>query len=322
MLPMTSPSITTQQLMQAKGLATRPMEAPLPERHDGESDGDYFRRLMGESQRAREAVVIHATWKRRHLNGLRKLDYMHRMLVVLGELIDSRFLCADYFDTGLPREDCQHAADELEKMGFGELCQHADADWKFALLRQVVCKSDTDRIVVDEEHAGFYITEMSSQLTWGDAEAFFRFIAFARLVYEDIDSMEEQMSQTDADLLDKVKAELSELKAYAHTDYLDRYDEMLVSLFTQGNMMQTLRRVAPRSFKGGYNQKLVCNMVGILCHQEVYHLTPKQADTYIYKGATHYTYINNYSDIGSSNSELTRSEITVIKGIIDKFRRQ
>ncbi len=317
------PTTTTEQLMQAKGLAVRSMEAPLPERKDAETDSDYFLRLMGESQRALEAVGIHETWKRRHMNTIRKLDYMHRLLIVLGELMNSGFLRADYFDTGLPREDCQHAADELAKMGFDELRQNADADWKFALLRQVILKSDTDRLIVDEERAGFYITEMSGQLTWGDAEAFFRFIAFARLVYEGIDSMDDELTtHADTDLLNKAMEELKPLKAFVHTDYLGHYEDMIKELFAQKSIMLKLRRVAPRGFKDGYNQKLVCNMVGLLCNQEVFQLTAKLADTYIYKGATHYTYINNYLDVSSSNSEMTRKEVADCKAIIAKYKSE
>ncbi len=314
-------SPATEALMQAKGLAVRPMDAALPQRQDGETDGAYFQRLLAESQKAREARQLHETWKRRHLNGLRPQDYEHRLLLVLGELLRSGFLCADYYDTGLPAADRQQATEELQQRGYGELCQISGSDWKYALLRQLLCQPGTQRFIINEDNAGFYLTEMYSQLTWGDAEAFFRFLTFLQLVYNDLDLQELQESKSTHDrLCDKVREGLKPLYSAVSDDFCAHYDEMLSAWLTTDWVMRKLPRVTPNGFQGGFNLKLVCNLVGIFCSQNVYQLTAKQADKYIFTNRTHYTYINNYADTKGTGSEMSSAEIKAVKQLIEKYR--
>jgi len=323
MPPETTLTTATEALMQAKRLAVRAMDAALPDRQDGETDGAYFRRLLGESQRAREAVQTHETWKRRHLNGLRPQDLDQRLLMVLGEILRSAFLRADYYDTGLPADDLRQATEELQQRGYGELCPISGSDWKYALLRQVLCQQATDRIIIDEAHAGFYLSELKNQLTWGDAEAFFRFQTFTRLVYQEMDALEQQSQDAiQRQLETKVLEALKPLSRYVSSEWSRHYDELLQALLRVDGLTEKLQKVSPRGFLGGYNQKLVCNLVGLLCNREVYRITPKQADGLIYTNQTHYTYINNYHDVGSTNTVLTDDNIKAMKEIVAKYKEK
>lgn len=156
--------------------------------NEGESEADYFKRLLECSERAKEAVKTHETWKRRHMNGLRELDCMQRILIVLGELLKSDFLRYDWFDTGFPKEDREQAIKELREQGFEELLQTEGADWKFALLGQLRNQHES-RIVIEEHHAGFYINEMHDRLSVEAVEAFCRFVTFTQLAYQEIDRL-------------------------------------------------------------------------------------------------------------------------------------
>lgn len=167
----------------------------FPPKDEHEGDSDYFRRLLAGSERAREAMQTHETWKRRHLNGLRELDCRQRILIVLGELLKSGFLRQDWFDTGIPKEDQELAAKELREQGFEELLQIDGAEWKFALLGQIR-RPEEKRIVIDENNAGIYISEMHEKLSNEDVESFFRFTTFTQLAYEEIDRMDIQRTLT------------------------------------------------------------------------------------------------------------------------------
>ena len=155
-----------------------------------ESYGDYYDRLLDISHKAEEARKTHETWKRRHWDGITRHDCEHRILVVLRELLKSDFFRPDYFDTGVPKADCQRARTELQEMGFFELGDPIDgADWKYALFCRVLRKRDEKRIMIDTEAAGLYIDEMYSELDNDAIEAFFRFAMFTKLAYVEIDKM-------------------------------------------------------------------------------------------------------------------------------------
>ena len=101
-------------------------------------------------------------------------------------------------------------------------------------------------------------------------------------------------------------------------DFSENYNELLDGILMVGDLQKKLKLVSPNTFKGGYNQKLTCNLVGLLCGEGVYDVNPKQADVLIYTGKTHYTYINNYANYDSSDSELSREEVRTIKELIKK----
>lgn len=164
---------------------------PVSAINENECEADYFRRLLKCSERAKEAIKTHETWKRRHMNGLRERDCMQRILIVLGELLKSDFLRYDWFDTGFPKEDREQAIKELREQGFEELLQTEGADWKFALLGHLR-KQQEPRIVIEEHNAGFYISEMHDKLSEEAVEAFCRFVTFTRLAYQEIDRLKKE----------------------------------------------------------------------------------------------------------------------------------
>lgn len=282
---------------------------------EGESEDAYFKRLLEASEKAKEAVKTHEKWKRRHLNGLRELDCKQRILIVLEELLKSDFLRYDWFDTGIPKEDQKQAAKELYEQGFDELLQIEGAEWKFALLGQLRDPEES-RIVIEESKAGFYISEMYDKLSYEAVESFCRFATFTRLAYHEIDLLKKESRDHDLNTcLVKMNTDIEPLREHVVSDFVGCYDEMLDEIIQVGDLQKKLKQVSPNTFKGGYNQKLTCNIVGLLCGEGVYDVNPKQADGLIYTGKTHYTYINNYAAC-DSNSELTREVIKVIKEII------
>lgn len=290
------------------------LPAPLP----GESEADYFRRLLQQSIRAKEVYKVHERWKLHHMIGLRRLDYMHRIMVVLGELLRSDFLSSDFIDTGMPKQDRELAVEELKELGFDELLQIEGAEWKFALLKQLR-NPETSRIEIKDHNAGFYIKEMYDVLTLDDVEAFCRFVTFTRLVYQEMGTMKEQASNSALEeIKNKMHEALRPLAEHVNPDYADRYNQLWDDILQANDLSDKLREKSPHKFEGKYNQKMVCNIVGLLCSVKVYELSAKKADELIYKGISHYKYINNFAARDSTDSVLTPDDIKAIKKLIEK----
>ena len=294
----------------------------MPPRNADEDYSDYFCRLMSEwSFRAKEAEQVHEKWKRRldASGGVRESDCKRRIFIVLQELMDSAFLKNDYIDTGMPQEDCIRALQELKELGFQELCQIDGADWKFALLTRHLRKKGESRVIVDEQMAGFYIDEVREQIPEEAAEAFFRFATFTSLAYQEIDRLKkEDHDHKLEECIIKMKTDLELLREHVVSNYKKVYEVMLDEILQVGDLQKKLKLISPNTFKGGYNQKLTCNIVGVLCSEGVYDVNPKQADGLIYGGKTHYKYINNFAASGS-DSELTRDEINKIIDVIKSY---
>ena len=297
-------------------------ERPLPPPRVNEDYGDYFRRLLTEwSYRAKEAEKVHERWRTKleWSGGVRESDCTYRIFIVLKELMDSAFLKDDYIDTGIPKVDREQAQKELESLGFGELCQMEGADWKFALLTRHLRKQGESRLIIDEKMAGFYIEDVREKITEDAAEAFFRFATFMRLAYQEIDRLKKDNSDREFDeCLAKMLTDLEPLRDHVVSDFDKNFEFILDDILRVGDLQKKLKQVSPNTFKGGYNQKLTCNLVGLLCGEGIYDVNPKQADGLIYIGKTHYTYINNYA-ASDSNSELTREDINNIKAVIKSY---
>lgn len=156
-----------------------------------EDYGTYYARLLSISYRAGEAIKIHETWKRRLMmgSGVREVDCKQRILVVLSELLRSDFLCNDYIDTGVPKDDRERAVQEIRSLSFEELLEIDGADWKYALLSQQMRRPKEKRVLVDEDRAGFYIDEMRENLTDEAVEVFLWFATMTRLAYKELDQI-------------------------------------------------------------------------------------------------------------------------------------
>lgn len=192
----------------------------IPIRGEGEDDAGYFVRVLKWSEMARIAVEKHKTWKARHMNGLRELDCNERIRLVLGDLLRSDFLRDDWWDTGIPRADREAAVKELRSLGFDELAETPDADWKFAILLQLK-REGTTGIQIDNRFAGCYIHQMYGCLSSGAVESFCSFVTFTRLAYQEIDSMHK--ATADVCMTSKVHESLTEQQQ----EYAAYFSEMI-----------------------------------------------------------------------------------------------
>jgi len=190
---------------------------------------------------------------------------------------------------------------------------------RYALLRDMV-DLRMGRFEFDNKEAiGNYLYENRDNYSPARYGHYFRFETTLGLIYQDLDQLKKANRDRDLEeCLTGMLTDLEPLREHVVSDFSENYDELLDGILMVSDLQKKLKQVSPNTFKGGYNQKLTCNLVGLLCGEGVYDVNPKQADALIYTGKTHYTYINNYANYDSSDSELTREEVKAIKELIKK----
>ena len=280
--------------------------------------GEYYDTILAQQQDTiQQARQDHAVWTKRHGGGVTEEDLTERVGLMLKSLLDTKFLRDDYYE--IPKSKRTKAKEELAELGL-EVDELTDAQiLRYALLRDMVGFS-MGRFEFDNKEAiGNYMYENRDTYSAARYGHYFRFETTLELIYNDLDQLKKAHRDRELeDCLVKMTTDLEPLREHVVSDFVEYYDLMLDEILQVGDLQKKLKRVSPNTFKGGYNQKLTCNLVGVLCHEEIYDVNPKQADALIYIEKTHYTYINNYANFNSSDSELTREEVQSIKEIIKK----
>ena len=280
--------------------------------------GEYYDTILAQQQDTiQQARQNHYVWTKRHGGGVTEEDLTERVGLILKSLLDSKFLRDDYYE--ISKSKRTKSKEELAELGL-EVDELTDAHiLRYALLRDMI-GFGMGRFEFDNKEAiGNYMYENRDTYSAARYGHYFRFETTLELIYNDLDQLKK--SNRDRELEDcllKMSTDLEPLREHVVSGFVGCYDMMLDEILQVGDLQKKLKRVSPNTFKGGYNQKLTCNLVGLLCHEEVYDVNPKQADALIYNEKTHYTYINNYANYNSSDSELTREEVQSIKEIIKK----
>jgi hypothetical protein len=236
---------------------------------------------------------------------------------MLKSLLDTKFLRDDYYE--MPKSKRAKAKEELEQLGLEVDCMSEVQILRYALLRDMV-DLRMGRFEFDNKDAiGNYMYENRDTYSPARYGHYFRFETTLALIYQDLDQLKK--ANRDRKLEECITSMLTDMEPLCEhvvPDFSENYNELLDGILMVGDLQKKLKLVSPNTFKGGYNQKLTCNLVGLLCGEGVYDVNPKQADVLIYTGKTHYTYINNYANYDSSDSELSREEVRTIKELIKK----
>jgi hypothetical protein len=279
---------------------------------------EYYDTILAQQQDTiRQAQQDHAVWTNRHGGGVTEEDLTERVGLILKVLLDTKFLREDYYE--ITKSKRARAEEELQQLGLEVESMSEVQIMRYALLRGMV-DFHMGRFEFDNKEAlGNYMyenREAYSSALYGD---YFRFETTLGLIYQDLDRLRKLNRDCELDkCIASMKKDLEPLREHVVCAFSKDYDDLLDKILLVGDLQKKLKQVAPNTFKGGYNQKLTCNLVGLLCGENVYDVNPKQADTHIYNGKTHYTYINNYMNYDSSDSELSREEVKTIKELIKK----
>ena len=169
----------------------------------------------------------------------------------------------------------------------------------------------------NKEAIGNYMYENRDTYSPAHYGHYFRFETTLGLIYQDLDQLKKEKRDREfEECYERMKEAIEPLREHVNNKFVVSYDTMLDDILFVGDLRNKLKRESPNTFKGGYNQKLTCNLVGLLCSEGVYDVNPRQADGFIYTDKTHYTYINSYAGYGTTDSELTRDEVKAIEKII------
>lgn len=280
--------------------------------------GEYYDTILAQQQDTiQQAHQDHTVWTKRHGGGVTEEDLIERIGLMLKSLLDTKFLREDYYE--IPRSKLMRAKEELQQLGLNAGSMSEIQVLRYALLRDMVDLRMGRFDFGNKEAIGNYMYENRNTYSPARYGHFFRFETTLGLIYQDLDKLKNVNRDRELEkCMTSMLADLEPLREYVVSEFVGGYDELLDEILLVGDLQKKLKQVSPNTFRGGYNQKLSCNLVGLLCSEGVYDMNPKQADALIYTGKTHYTYINNYANHNSSDSELTREEVKVIKDVIKK----
>lgn len=119
---------------------------------------------------------------------------------------------------------------------------------------------------------------------------------------------------------EKVKSDIQLLDEFVKDEYKQIYPALWNSIIENSDVLNLLKEKSPNTFTGGYNQKLVCNIVGMMCSKGLYTKSKNQIDEMIYTDKTVYKYINEYAiSDGNTNSALTTNVKQFIENILDNL---
>ncbi len=281
--------------------------------------GEYYDTILAQQQDTiQQARQDHTIWTKRHGGGVTEEDLTERVGLMLKSLLETNFLRDDYYE--IPRSKRAKAKEELAQMGLEVEGMSEVLMLRYALLRDMVDLRLGRFDFANKEAIGNYMYENRDTYSPARYGQYFRFETTIGLLYQDLDQL--RRTKRDSELegcINSMKAAIEPLREHVVSGFSENYDELLDCILTVGELQKKLRQVSPTTFKGGYNQKLTCNLVGLLCDKEVYDVNPKQADTLIYTGKTHYTYINNFANYDSSDSELTLEEVKAVRELIKNY---
>ncbi len=125
--------------------------------------------------------------------------------------------------------------------------------------------------------------------------------------------------ETNGDLLKgMIKPEIDVLEDYVKDEYKHIYSQVWNNIFENTEVLRLLKEKSPNTFKGGYNQKLVCNIIGMVCDKGVYTKSKNQINDIIYPDKTVYKYLNEYGvSAKNTNCAMTQNVKQIIDSILE-----
>lgn len=116
----------------------------------------------------------------------------------------------------------------------------------------------------------------------------------------------------------KVMPDIQPLDEYVKEEYTQIYPLLWNRIFEDTDVLHLLKETNPNTFTGGYNQKLVCNIVGMMCDKGFFTKSKNKIDTYIYTDKTIYKYLTELAVVENNTScAMTDKVKKAIENILD-----
>lgn len=125
--------------------------------------------------------------------------------------------------------------------------------------------------------------------------------------------------EVNADILKaKVMPDIKPLEEYVKEEYTQIYPLLWNRIFEDTDVLHILKETNPNGFTGGYNQKLVCNIVGMMCDKGFYTVSKNKIDTYFYTDKTIYKYLTELAvEETNTSCAMTEKVKIIIENILD-----
>lgn len=119
-------------------------------------------------------------------------------------------------------------------------------------------------------------------------------------------------------LKEKIMLEIKHLEEIVKDEYQHIYTQLWNRIFENADIIQSLKETNPNGFEGGYNKKLVCNIVGMMSDKGYFTKSKNKIDDIIYTDKTVYKYLSELS-VSGENSSCALNEKTkeIIELILD-----
>lgn len=126
--------------------------------------------------------------------------------------------------------------------------------------------------------------------------------------------------EVNADILkSKIMPDIKALEEYVKDEYKAVYPSLWNRIFEDSDILKKMKDKNPNTFNGGYNQKLICNIIGLMSNKGLFTISKKKIDdNVLYSGKTVYKYLNEISG-GSNTSALTEKTKRYINNILDNL---
>ena len=116
----------------------------------------------------------------------------------------------------------------------------------------------------------------------------------------------------------KVMPDIQPLIECVKEEYMQIYPSLWNRLFEDKDVLRILKEKDPTTFTSGYNQKLVCNIIGMMCEKGFFTKSKNKIDALIYTDKTIYKYLNELAvEDNNTNCAMTRKVKKAIENILD-----
>lgn len=120
-------------------------------------------------------------------------------------------------------------------------------------------------------------------------------------------------------LKEKIMPDIKPLDEIVKDCYKEQYPFLWDQLLNDEEVFQLMKKIEPNTFTGGYNQKLVCNIIGMMANKNVFSESKNKIDSRIYSG-THYKYINELGvDDDNRSCAMTSKVKKTIENILNNL---
>jgi hypothetical protein len=108
--------------------------------------------------------------------------------------------------------------------------------------------------------------------------------------------------EVNSDILkQKIMPEIKPLEEIVKDEFKEKYPQLWNQIFEIPGLLHLLTETNPNGFTGGYNQKLICNIIGMMSEKGVFSESKNKIDTIIYTDKTIYKYLSELF-VGDNNT--------------------